>query len=154
MDGSGSIYRNANFLGGFGDHPALAHWRDLNLLAIVAAFFYLRSMLRDSTKRSPADWGFYSDYLIKQSGKVTFSATGNYFTFDVTLDFGANGTATGGTITSYGVTLYPQPAIGHPTHALFCKAPLQTLTLQSFTAPGAEPAINASHTAKFVGTAE
>jgi hypothetical protein len=54
VDGSGSIYRNANFLGGFGDHPALAHWRDLNLLVIVAAFFYLRSMLRDSTKRSPA----------------------------------------------------------------------------------------------------
>jgi len=100
-------------------------------------------------------WGFGGDYVINQDGKVTFSATGNYYTFDVTLDFGAGGTAKGGTITAYGVTLYPaDPLSARPKHALFCESAKQAVTLQSFTAPGAEPAISAPNTAKFVGTAE
>ena len=100
-------------------------------------------------------WGFGGDYVIKPSGKVTFSAAGNYFTFDVTLDFGAGGTATGGTITSYGVTLYPEdPFSAKPKKALFCESPLQTMTFLSYTAPGAVPAISAPHTAKSVSSGE
>jgi hypothetical protein len=100
-------------------------------------------------------WGFGGDYVIKSNGKVTFSAAGNYFTFDITLDFGAGGTATGGTITSYGVTLYPEnPFSAHPKRALFCESPLQNMTLLSYTAPGAVPAISAPHTAKSVDSAE
>lgn len=100
-------------------------------------------------------WGFGGDYVIKPDGKVTFSATGNYFTFDITLDFGALGTATGGTITSYGVTLYPEdPFSAHPKKALFCESPLQSMTFVSYTAPGTVPAISAPHTAKSVASAE
>ena len=100
-------------------------------------------------------WGFGGDYVIKPNGEVTFSATGNYFTFDITLDFGAGGTATGGTITSYGVTLYPtDPFSAHPKHALFCESPLQSMTFVSYTAPGAVAAISAPHTAKYVDSAE
>jgi hypothetical protein len=102
-----------------------------------------------------SDWGFGGDYVIKPDGKVTFSATGNYFTFDVTLEFGNNGTATVGTITSYGATLYPQnPAVAHPTHALFCISPYQATTFQSYSAPGAVPAVSAHNTAKSVGSAQ
>ena len=100
-------------------------------------------------------WGIGGDYVIEQDGKVTFSVTGNYYSFDVFLDFGARGTAKGGTITTYGVTLYPaDPLSARPKHALFCESAKQAVTLQSFTAPGAEPAISAPNTAKFVGTAE
>jgi hypothetical protein len=100
-------------------------------------------------------WGFGGDYVIGKTGKVTISATGNYFTFDITLDFGANGTATVGTITSYGVTLYPEnPFSAHPTHALFCESPRQATAFSSYTAPGAVPAISAPHTAKSVESAE
>ncbi len=100
-------------------------------------------------------WGFGGDYVIKPSGKVTFSATDNYFTFDITLDFGALGTATGGTITSYGVTLYPEdPFSAKPKKALFCESPLQSMTLVSFTPPTDAPAISAPHTAKSVHSAE
>jgi hypothetical protein len=100
-------------------------------------------------------WGLGGDYVIEQDGKVTFSARGNYYTFDVSLDFGAGGTAKGGSITTYGVTLYPaDPESGHPKRALFCESAKQTVTLQSFTAPGSEPAISAPNTARFVGTAE
>ncbi len=100
-------------------------------------------------------WGFGGDYVIGTTGKVTISATGNYFTFDITLDFAAGGTAKDGTITSYGVTLYPEnPFSAHPTHALFCVSPKQVTAFSSYTAPGAVPAISAPHTAKSVDSAE
>ena len=100
-------------------------------------------------------WGFGGDYVIANNGKVKFTAAGNYFTFDKSLDFGAGGTATGGTITSYSVTLYPEnPFISKPTKALFCEAPSQAMTLQSFTPPTAVSAISEPHTAKSVASAE
>jgi hypothetical protein len=102
-----------------------------------------------------SSWGLGGDYVISPTGKVKFSALYNYFTFDVSLDFGAGGTATGGTIASYGVTLYPDaPFSVKPTKALLCESASQAMTLLSFTAPGAVPAISAAHSAKFIATAE
>jgi len=101
-------------------------------------------------------WGFGGDYVIGTNGKVTIVTTGSYFAFDITLTFGKNGTATVGKITSYGVTLYPEVPnfIDHPTHSLFCVAPIQATAFQSFTPPTDEPAISAPNTAKFVKSAE
>jgi hypothetical protein len=101
-------------------------------------------------------WGFGGDDVINpNNGKVTFSAKGNYFTFDVTLQFGAGGTATGGTIESYGVTLYPQPTeVAHPTKALFCVSALQAVAFTSFTPAADAPAISTPNTAKSVHTPE
>lgn len=102
-------------------------------------------------------WGFGGDYEIDTAnGNVTIAATGNYFTFDIVLHFRDNGQATNtGTITSYGVTLYPtNPFVDHPTHALLCESPKQLMAFTSFTPPSAEPAISEPHIAKSVGAVE
>jgi hypothetical protein len=89
-------------------------------------------------------WGFGGDYVIPTNGKVTINAAYNYFVFDITLHFGADGNASStlSEITSYGLTLYPVFS-DKPKKALFCESALQTAQQTMFTPPAGadEPSV-------------
>jgi hypothetical protein len=73
------------------------------------------------------DWSFGVLQDIKPNGRTgKFTPSFNYYYFDITLVFSADGTATG-TITSYSPTLY-QVGI-KPARALLCISPDQALSL-------------------------
>jgi hypothetical protein len=97
-----------------------------NDVAVTSAGISFSAPCRNSTVVLSQDWGtgLLQDIIKGKTGK--FSLTDAYFTFDISLDFTTDGTATG-TIKTFSPTLDP---IGSaPTKALFCESPEQTLSL-------------------------
>lgn len=105
-------------------------------LAVTSATIFFSAPCKGSTYVLDTGWGFGLTDDIKK-GKVSISATDNYFTFAVTLDFASDGQSATGTVTSISPTL--EPVGKRPTKALICTSPKQdlTVTLQPADAPAA-----------------
>jgi hypothetical protein len=104
-------------------------------LALTSAGIGFSAPCKNSNVVFSTGWGIglMQDIIDGKTGK--FSATDNYFTFDLKLEFAKDGQTATGTITTYSPTL--DPVGSKPTKALLCESPEQalTLTLQATGAP-------------------
>jgi hypothetical protein len=104
-------------------------------LALTSAGIGFSAPCKNSSVVFTSGWGIglMQDIIDRKTGK--FSATDNYFTFDLKLVFTPDGQTATGTITTYSPTL--DPVGSKPTKALLCESPEQalTLTLQATGAP-------------------
>jgi hypothetical protein len=99
--------------------------------ALTSAGLSFSAPCKNSTVVLTTAWGFglMQDIIDRKTGQ--FSQTDSYFTFDLKLDFAADGQTATGTIRTYSPTL--DPVGSKPTKALLCESPMQalSLTLQS-----------------------
>jgi hypothetical protein len=105
---------------------------------LINATIFLSAPCKSSTYVLDTGWGIgLSSDIVR--GKVRFVSSDNYFTFTVDLTFSADGQTATGTIESVAPTLYKVGA--HPTKALICTSPSQTLsvTLQPADAVTSKP---------------
>jgi hypothetical protein len=100
--------------------------------AVTSATIFFSAPCTNSTYVLSTGWGFGLVADISKANKVVINdVNGNYYRFDITLDFDSESQSATGTVLSTSPTLYP---VGpRPTHALICTSPKQelTVTLQS-----------------------
>jgi hypothetical protein len=106
-------------------------------LAVTSASIIFSAPCRNSTYVLNTGWGFATVADINRARKVLIAANGNFFRFNIALDFASDGQSATGTILSTSPTLYP---VGpKPTHALICTSPKQDLTVTLQPSSGAAP---------------
>jgi hypothetical protein len=95
------------------------------LLAVTGAGIGFSDMCRDgSTLNTGWGYGLNQDIVAR---KVSNTTAGSYFTITFNLTFAPNGQSATGRIASFSPTLNP---VGpHPTSALYCKSPMQSMSV-------------------------
>jgi hypothetical protein len=96
-------------------------------LAVTSATIFFSAPCKGSSYVLNTGWGFGLNSDIAANGKVTITSNGNYYAFDVHLDFSSDGQSATGTVVSVSPTL--DPVGPRPTHALICTSPKQALAL-------------------------
>jgi hypothetical protein len=106
-------------------------------LAVTSASILFSAPCKNSTYVLNTGWGFATLADINRARRVLIAANGNFFRFNIALDFASDGQSATGTILSTSPTLFP---VGpKPTHALICTSPRQDLTLTLQPSSAAAP---------------